>query len=353
MLNRRFIIVITFLFISLSFLTGFQRFDDILNKYGVEVLTEVVYMIPHTWKGGRINGKGSNLSEGLYDHAADIIEEALSVYPTSFLQKHLKGIGILDTLSFYNTSYGGTAVYAYDYILIVVRSYSYEHTVGTIHHELNHLLVNKHKFEEEKWSSYNSSTFRYGNGGVEAIMNGQSSTAMTNTDLQRGFVCQYGMSALIEDIATFTEIAIEERGKFANRVKAYPIAMMKYELLKSYYYNLDPYFNEDFWTGKKDAEEYKYASGLEHTVNQRKKYTKLIYDKGEFCQLDNNAWQETENNSISMFSEYDRDEFYIYITEDKTDISIALPINHSQSYIYRDKKWVKFYKMSTEYYYKE
>jgi hypothetical protein len=229
-----------------------EVFSEIYKKYGINIITDTTEMISSDWQASPVNGKAKTLSTKYYEKAYRIIDKALSEYPISFLKKYLKGISICDSLEFYGVSYGGTAEYSKKTVILTVKDYySLEWAVETIHHEFNHLLVHYNDFPLEEWASYNKNGFKYGNGGAEAIRNGQSSTEKTEASFRNGFVCEYGRSAQVEDIATLTEYALSQKADFHARALNYPIIARKYELLKRFYYNLDKYFDESFWAGKK------------------------------------------------------------------------------------------------------
>lgn len=227
-------------------------FDEIFEEYGVKVVTNVNTLIPQYWIDYPVSGKYSKLSPNLYKKAASYIKIALAEYPKNFLKKHLHNIGICDTLSFYDVPYGGTAVYDNHSIIITVSSKTQESWfVATIHHELNHLLVYWNNFPQDIWRQTNKPGFKYGNGGVEAIKNKKSSVDRTEAAFREGFVCEYGQSDINEDIATFSEYAIQERADFLTRAVKYPIIKRKFDILKSFYYQLDKRFDEKFWMGNK------------------------------------------------------------------------------------------------------
>jgi hypothetical protein len=231
---------------------GKELIGELYKKYNVEIIMDTSKMISEGWQSSPVNGKATTLSRKYYEKAYKMIDRALSEYPKSFLSKFLKGISICDSLEFYGVSYGGTAEYSKKTVILTVKDYySIEWGIETIHHEFNHLLVHYNDFPLEEWSSFNKSGFKYGNGGAEAIRNGQSSTERTESSFRNGFVCEYGKSAQVEDIATLTEYVFSDKADFFSRAVNYPIIAKKYELLKRFYYSLDNYFDESFWKGKK------------------------------------------------------------------------------------------------------
>ena len=227
-----------------------QYFMDINRDYGIEIITNVNAMIPGNWVASPINGKAKALDEIYYEKTAKAISKALSVYPKNFLDDQLHGISLVSHLEFYGVEYGGTAVYEYRTIILEIKEWSSEKwIIGTIHHELNHLLVYWNDFPESRWKSLNKSGFKYGNGGADAIKNGQSSTTRDEKSLRDGFANQYGKSAYVEDIATIAEFAISDRDDFQKRAMKYPIISNKFSVLKDFYHKLNPDIDDEFWTG--------------------------------------------------------------------------------------------------------
>ena len=303
-------------------------------------------MVPESWRTGSINGRSTPLNPSLYNKAADIIIEALSAYPKEFLVNHLKGIGIVDSLSFYNVQYGGTAAYANKVVVIVVKSYSYEHTVSTIHHEFNHLLVYHNEFPEAQWSALNRSGFSYSGGGVQAIQNGQSDMNFTDAMIQQGFACQYGQSALIEDVATFVEFAFMRRSEFIRRISTNSIALSKFNILKRFYYNLNNSFDDNFWSGNSNITNKNNQTVINKTQNETS-VNKYSYSNGYF-QLTDNRWNEVNQSVNRTFTQYNQDANYIYISTADSRVKIALPVGHNQAYILVNNQWQPYQTVTAE-----
>jgi|GEM_PF-4597943 len=223
-------------------------FKSIYDEYGVIIITDTDKMIPKYWEESPINGTAHKLPVNLYDKAIKIIRKALDEYPKKFIKKHLNSIAICSYLSFYGIEYGGTAVYMEKKIIISIKDYSsISWKSGTIHHELNHLLVYNNIFPKKEWASLNKNNFVYGDGGVNAIKNGKDSLENTEASFIEGFICEYGKSALIEDIATLASYIIMNRKEFMNKAYKYGIIQKKFYLLKKFYEELDPDIDDIFW----------------------------------------------------------------------------------------------------------
>jgi hypothetical protein len=246
----------------------YSGFDRIYREYGVEIITDTSRMIPDHWLASPIDGKASPIDSSLYGLATDYIEDALKEYPRRFLEKHLYSISLVDSLSFYDVPYGGTATYSFHGVIIQIKDWTNrDWFVDTIHHELNHLLVHHQDFPEYQWEATNAPGFKYGGGGVEAIRNGLSSTERTESAFRDGFANQYGKSAFVEDVATIVEYAIGDRADFLRRAAGYPIVARKYEILKQFYYSLDPWFDEDYWMGDVSMRDEDYTMNREPVRN--------------------------------------------------------------------------------------
>jgi hypothetical protein len=289
--------------------------SDVYEKYGVEIITDTKKMIPQSWIDSPVNGKAKSLSSDLYDKAAKMIVKALKEYPKDFLLKNLKGIAIVDRLEFYGVEYGGTAAYEYKILILEIKDWSDENwVISTIHHEFNHLLVYWNKFPESVWSSYNKKGFNYGNGGVDAIKNGMSSTDRVESAFRDGFANQYGKSAFVEDVATITEYAIGDRADFQTRALKYPIIFNKFETLKKFYRSLDPYFTDEFWSGKKSNTDTK-----ENTI--------IKNDTKDNIRSRINDEKETVN--ISFYSYTDPYNFEKVLTKNETYIAYYFEIDNT------------------------
>ncbi len=268
--NRRARLCVALLFLATFSIFG-TDFDGIYQKYGVRIETDAKAIVPSYWRKPTASGKCIPLDPSLYPKALEILELALKEYPKRFLSKHLKAIAVCHELSFYGVKYGGTAVYSEKKVVLTIKKWtSAQWAAGTIHHELNHILLHHEKFPKYQWQGANKPGFRYGKGGLEAIRNGQASTAYTAAAFMQGFVNQYGSSALIEDVATMIEFAMVEKIRFNETVRKYPIIHRKFGILKKFYYDLDPHFNEDYWSGNKSG------TGDRDSFVEKKRISRII-----------------------------------------------------------------------------
>ena len=194
---------------------------------------------PEYWQNREINPQAESLKKKYFKNTLSVIEKAISKYPASFLNKNLKKVYVFHSLKFYGISYGGSNSRARVYLTSAGRSSGYtdEYIEMSFHHELSSILLRNHKtqFSEDKWKACNEPSFQYGKGGVNAIKENKASLSGAEKYYQKGFLNQYGKSALEEDFNTYAGEYFVNQDSLEELAKSYPTIQCKLSILKNFY----------------------------------------------------------------------------------------------------------------------
>ena len=159
-------------------------------------------------------------------------------------------------MNFYTVGYGGTN--SNDRVFITnngeVLGYTDRYIEQTFHHEFSSILYRNHPlyFDEVKWQACNPPDFSYTDpeNGVGAIRNNESSQDIDTAFCRLGFLTQYAMSGLENDINTIAQNLFRPTENFWKTVDLYPLIAGKTRLLISFYNKLDPFFTENYFRGQ-------------------------------------------------------------------------------------------------------
>lgn len=242
----------TCLFISLL-LYGQKLPPDTVIR-GVKVCFRYsVLNFPETWQAAPISAKGEPIAATEVNRSRQVIINAMNKYSAGLLQKHLRAVYFLRTMSFYEVGYGGTNSADALYLTNegVKMGYSDLYLEQTFHHEFSSILYrnNPSFINENAWLKANINGFSYNDPekGVGAIRNNQSSQDFDTSLCAKGFLTQYAMSGMENDINTVAQNLFSPSPGFWDIADRYPRIHEKVKLLISFYHKLDPLFTEQYF----------------------------------------------------------------------------------------------------------
>ena len=207
-------------------------------------------MFPSHWLGGDIKAKAEPLSKSEKARSQRIVKRALGKYPADVLRNNLKNVYVVGDLSFLGISASGS--YSKDAIYVVNKgtntAYTDRYIEETIHHEFSSILFNNYEFPEEEWKACNPENFTYlstSEGGVLAVQQGKDSLKGTPELYHKGFLSEYSMSELEEDLNVFSERVMYDPRRFRIFMEIYPEIEKKFKIWIKFYNKIDPYFTEE------------------------------------------------------------------------------------------------------------
>jgi hypothetical protein len=210
-------------------------------------------IFPASWMTPPINGKGESLDPSEFLRTSSVMATALSKYPASVLSRNLRAVYILKSISFYQVGYGGTNSNEDVYLTNngVARGYTNNYIEQTFHHEFSSILYRNFftLFNESSWLGANPAGFDYNDpeNGVGAIRNNESSQELDTLLCERGFLTQYALSGLENDLNTVAQNLFRPAAGFWEIVDRYPRIRKKTRLLIRFYSLIDSSFSEEYF----------------------------------------------------------------------------------------------------------
>ncbi|MBL4703640.1 MAG: hypothetical protein JKY54_03915 [Flavobacteriales bacterium] len=208
-------------------------------------------MFPAHWLKGRIAGKATSLDSNEIKRSIEMLNVAIAKYPQEFLKKNLKQIYVFSSLEFFGVGYGGT--YHKDAVYICNKGLSKGYTAKfmekVFHAELSSVLYSNFAahFPKTEWRLANAQGFSYGNGGVNAIKRGRNGEGQTQVAQEKGFLTQYGMSDMENDINSYAKNIFGDKERFWKQVYSSERIRKKSELFIQFYHQMDHSFTEAYF----------------------------------------------------------------------------------------------------------
>lgn len=210
-------------------------------------------IFPDSWQAAPINAKGEKIAAAEVSRSKAIMIKALQKYPAITLAKDLRVVYFLKSMTFYEVGYGGTNSSDALYLTNsgAAAGYTNLYLEQTFHHEYSSILYRNHPgfLNETEWKKTNIPGFDYNDpeNGVGAIRNNESSQDLDTLLCKKGFLTQYSLSGLENDINTFAQNIFSPSENFWKIVDQYPRIKAKVKLLTDFYNKIDPVFNDDYF----------------------------------------------------------------------------------------------------------
>jgi hypothetical protein len=210
-------------------------------------------IFPDYWQTAPINAKAETISIDEMKRCINIVTTGLNKYPLKVLQHDLKIVYFLKSMQFYDLGYGGTN---YDDALYITNEgidsgYTDLYLEQTFHHEYSSILYRNHPsfFDETSWRTANFPGFKYTDpeNGVGAIRNDESSLDFDTALCRKGFLTQYSLSGLENDMNTFAENLFSPAEGFWKIVEQYPGISRKVNILINFYNRIDSGFTATYF----------------------------------------------------------------------------------------------------------
>lgn len=247
--------IITSIIFLLSAISGQSRtlpVDTTLKGVSVNFRYSVS-IFPGSWQVAPINAQGKQIAASEIERSKLVMTKAFSKYPAALLQKELQAVYLLTSMKFYDVEYGGTN--STDALYLTNNGISMGYTdlylEQTFHHEFSSILYRNHPLflDESAWIQTNMPRITYNDpeNGVGAIRNKQSSQDLDTNLCKKGFLTQYALSGMENDINTFAQNIFSPYPGFWAIVDKYPRINKKAKLLIAFYNKIDPQFTETYF----------------------------------------------------------------------------------------------------------
>lgn len=210
-------------------------------------------IFPESWQKNPINATAEKIIASEIQRSKSVMVKALSKYSFSALENDLKIVYFIKSIKFYDVGYGGTNSTEALYLTNngAALGYSDLYLEQTFHHEYSSILYRNHPsfIDEQGWKKANIAGFDYNDpeNGVGAIRNNQSSQDLDTALCKKGFLTQYSLSGIENDINTFAQNIFSPSAGFWGIADQYPMIKRKVGLLIAFYNKIDPLFTEAYF----------------------------------------------------------------------------------------------------------
>ncbi len=239
-------------FVSLSVFSRHTSIDTTIKGVTIS-FTYANSIFPRSWQAAPISAKAEKLAASEMQRSKTVMIRTLSKYTLSALRNDLKVVYFLKSMEFYNVDYGGTNSEDALYLTNNGTSSGYSdlYLEQTFHHEYSSILYRNHPsfINDAAWKAANIAGFDYNDpeNGVGAIRNNESSQDLDTVLCRKGFLTQYSLSGMENDINTFAQNIFSPSEGFWKIVDQYPRIKKKTRLLIDFYNKIDPQFTEDYF----------------------------------------------------------------------------------------------------------
>jgi hypothetical protein len=236
----------------MDFLSNGQHPDTMIQGIHIQFTFDPT-IFPESWRDAPINAWGESIGKAEVLRTKTIVSQALKKYPAPVLMENLKSVFFLKSMKFFDVGYGGTnstdAVYLTNNGISM--GYTDSYIERTFHHEFSSILFRNFisRFDTVEWKKANIMGFDYNDpeNGVGAIRNNQSSQEPDSVLCKKGFLTQYAVSSLENDVNTLSQNLFLPTPGFWDLVDKYPRIRKKMNILLAFYKKLDPLFTENYF----------------------------------------------------------------------------------------------------------
>lgn len=250
--NMKIYVTIALFVFSFTAIAQSNRADTIIT--GITVSFKYSNSIfPESWRVAPISVTAEKITSSEIQRSKAIIVKALTRYPLAAVAADLKSVYILKSITFYDVGHGGTNFTDAIYLANneTEQGYSDLYLEQTFHHEYSSILYrNPPSFiDEDDWKKANIAGFDYNDpeDGVGAIRNNKSSQDLDTALCKNGFLTQYSLSGIENDINTFAQNIFSPSPGFWEIAGQYPRISKKVKLLIAFYNKIHPSFTEDYF----------------------------------------------------------------------------------------------------------
>jgi len=185
------------------------------------------------------------------------LDRALGEYPKDLLGRVLDRILIVGNLTISGLRVGGTYQFTNGKTSIIIATdydFSTENKTfvrRAFHHELSSILITKYPFPKEQWLSFWPDDIRLPTVYKDVLQYSQqyASTKDIETLYEKGFVSDYGLAGVENDINTYAELLLDAPTQMAMLANRSTIIRKKLHILLLFYSELHPAIKKKIGNG--------------------------------------------------------------------------------------------------------
>ncbi len=199
---------------------------------------------PGKWHRPGVAVRATALARDRQPQADAWLAPALAKYPPGFLAEHLRGIHVLEALSFRGVRAGGSNSKRRIYVVLPRGHAAQIYFERVVHAEISSVLLRRYRgsFDSAAWLRGTIPGFRYGASGAAAVRHGVANTWPTDWALKQGFLYEYGMSSLENDVNSYAGFVFTHPDRLRDFAARYPGVAHKRAQVLAFYRSLDPDF---------------------------------------------------------------------------------------------------------------
>lgn len=210
-------------------------------------------IFPVSWHAAPVSARGEAMAGSEISRSKTVMVKALSKYPPSMLRQDLASVYFVRNMKFFDTPYGGTNSTDAVYISNdgIPAGFTNLYLEQTFHHELSSILFRNHTslLDTTEWKKANLPAFDYNDpeNGVGSIRKNKTSQQIDTLLCQQGFLTEYSLSSLENDINTYAQNIFCPSGDFWAASEKYPRVRKKVMLMIDFYRNIHPSLTEEYF----------------------------------------------------------------------------------------------------------
>ncbi len=224
---------------------------DLNDRYGLVVRygDPAEFFVPPFGPLINVPEKGFSIerAKAHYAYSALIgVRKAIVKYPKKLIKEHLTAVFIAGVIKTYDVQIGGSYVHSWIY-LSALKNYEqagYNLYSLNFHHEFSSILINNDNFSRDRWQAINEPGFKYLPRQTDIVHSAAQENRRPPEEApswyQAGFVHDYGMSSLENDVNMYAELAMTDPSKLKALAQQYPKIKAKAQILVAFYGGLAP-----------------------------------------------------------------------------------------------------------------
>lgn len=201
-------------------------------------------IFPGRWHRPGVEVHATALAPARRSEARVWLDAALAKYPPGFLAQHVQAVHVLGALRFRGVDAGGSNSRRRVYVVMPQGHAARIYFERVVHAEISSILLRRRPdlLDEAAWRRCLLPGARYGSTGAAAVRHGVARTWPTEWTLKQGFLYEYGMSSLENDVNSYAGFAFTHPRRLRELASRWHAVGHKRSMILAFYLALDPRF---------------------------------------------------------------------------------------------------------------
>jgi hypothetical protein len=220
------------------------------REYGISIeYDDASGILPELWRVPPASGEATAIDELELSRYARVLAAELQKYPADVISANLEHIYLIGKLRLFGADYGGTSLGKSIFLTSGSRARGYDayYLESLFHHEFSSVLLRHHSFPELRWKALNPAGFTYTDDDADVLQAIARGELSGNAVLyEQGFIAEYGHTTLENDFNLYAETVFVDPDRMQALINEHRAIREKYYLLKEFYLNVSPNFQDVF-----------------------------------------------------------------------------------------------------------